>query len=343
MKDKILNLIHKKLCEGFNTTFLPRTQFEKEFAEQEDSLLESVNSLTKTYFQLIESENPEVVKITKGQYIIDQFNFKNRNSSKYSIEDLEVLKQKFKDDIEDHEDQYDRYIENGNKEYVTALISFINDRTAASASKNETKTELSIESLFWEHFHKNYLENRWGRMDDTNKIINSADLIIKEFREQYLSNRYLNLLDLADKNISDENLSTFDEFIVNVGKRHYVNGHSGWSTSTFQIFNNGAEYNFSYSAKDEKRIQGDCINIFIFQSKYLIKVSVTLGEEEGAPSIDRTPYIIHKDCEKMTLKNDCELVIVKHHGNETIIFDTRKEALAFQTKLIEIREGRKFK
>ena len=43
--------------------------------------------------------------------------------------------------------------------------------------------------------------------------------------------------------------------------------------------------------------------------------------------------------EKISLKNEYEIVIVKHHGNETIVFDSRKEALAFQAKLIEIREG----
>ena len=338
MKEKILNIIHKKLCEGFNTTFIPLTQFEKEFAEQEAPILASLKTLTQTYFQLKDSESLDVVKIKKGDYIIEQLNkHNNRNTPNYTIKDLEELKQKFEDKIENLEDDYDSYITKGNEDYILPLISFIKDKTVHYISSCENNKTLSISSLFWDYFHNKYEEK--GRLSpiQTKEIINEPDLIIKNFKENYLSNTYLNLLDLADKTISDETLSAFDQYIINVGKRHCVGGHSGWSTTTFQIMNNSKEYNFSYSVKDEKRIQGDCINIFIFQTKYLIKISITLEE------VERTPYIIHRDCEKISLKNECELVIVKHHGNETIVFDTRKDALAFQTKLIEIREGRKNK
>lgn len=94
-------------------------------------------------------------------------------------------------------------------------------------------------------------------------------------------------------------------------------------------------YSFSQSYKDEKLTDGEFINIFIFQTSYLIKISLTLDE------VERTPFIIHRDCEKVSLKNECELVIIKHHGNETIIFDTKEEALYFQKKLIERREGKR--
>ena len=79
--------------------------------------------------------------------------------------------------------------------------------------------------------------------------------------------------------------------------------------------------------------QCSCTVCIIFSKKHLIKLSITLN------GVERTPYNIYRDCEKISLKNECEIVIVKHHGNETIIFDTRKEVLAFQLKLIEIREG----
>ena len=68
--------------------------------------------------------------------------------------------------------------------------------------------------------------------------------------------------------------------------------------------------------------------------RHLLKISITIEETE------QTPYIIYKDFEKVSLKNECEIFISKHHGNETIIFDSRSEALDFQRKVLELKEGR---
>ena len=44
-----------------------------------------------------------------------------------------------------------------------------------------------------------------------------------------------------------------------------------------------------------------------------------------------------KDFEKVSLKNDSEILIAKHHGNETIIFETKKDAKEFQEKVFEMK------
>lgn len=333
MSEAISNIIHKKLEHGFKTKFLSRKKFETDFALEQNSLIESLDSLTKSYLELRRSENPDVVKIRRLDYILEQFNNRNRKATAYTIDEISELKVIGDRYYSKYEEEYNRCLNDEN--YIVPLIDFIVDRTTEIISSEKEQSDLSIKYLFWDYFHNKYLNTSWHTIKTLEtKITESPELIVKKFQEKYLSNIYLKLLDIAERNISDETISPFDKIVINVGRRSYEYGRAGWSTTRFQILNNDKEYEFSYSAKDEKKVEGECINIFIFQTKYLIKISVTLDE------VERTPYIIHRDCEKVSLKNDCELVIAKHHGNETIVFDTRKDALTMQTKLLEIREGR---
>lgn len=354
MKEKILNKIHEKLCSAFKIKFLPLGQFEKEFSGISNELLNEIISLTKTYEKLknstTKSKSSQIINVTKDEYIIEQFNLaKRRNSyssygksdTKYTIDNLEELKSNQPNDYEDYSTHYDKLIENDDENIVkVSLGEFITVKTSEYFSGENNPNEVPfIKRIFWQFFHSTYLikdnyYNRYNRYK-IKEIVDSPEKVVESFKEDYLTNKYLKLLDIADKNISDETLSGFETFIINVGNLSFERERSGWSTITFQVINNGKTYSFSHSAKDEKEIKGEYINIFIFQKNHLIKISITLDQ------VERTPYIIHRDCEKISLKNECEIVIVKHHGNETIIFDTRKEALEFQAKLIEIREGRR--
>ena len=137
MKEKILNTIYKKLCDGFKTKFLTRGQFEKEFSGQHNSLLESLTLLTQTYFQLKNSgdkqENSQVVKINKDEYIIERFNSgQNSYQPKYTLENLEELKQNYQ--YEDFAERYDRMFKNEDEKVVAPLTDFIKDKTTTNIS-----------------------------------------------------------------------------------------------------------------------------------------------------------------------------------------------------------------
>ena len=159
---------------------------------------------------------------------------------------------------------------------------------------------------------------------------------MEKFRQGYLSTELPKLLSITEKQISDIEFSGLESCIINIGERKYVTERSGWTTNNFQVLNNGKKYIFSISTKDESKIEGKFINIFVLQlnKRHLLKISITINETE------QTPYIIYKDFEKVSLKNECEILISKHHGNETIIFDSKKEALDFQAKVLELKEGR---
>ena len=242
---------------------------------------------------------------------------------------------------EEYAEYYDEQLKEESAEFIIPLTIFIKNNTLEYFSSEEQKDEPpSVNKSFWKFFHTTYSQLRGRYSEDyseqNNEISTSPEKIILEFKEQYLSNKYLKLHDVAEKNISDETFSGFELYIVNVGIRNFETNRSGWTTNNFQVINIGKKYSFISSTKDEKGIEGEFINIFVLQKKYLVKISLTLDESE------RTPYFIQRDCEKTSLKNECEIHIAKHHGNETIIFDSKKEALAFQAKLLEIREGRRY-
>ena len=124
------------------------------------------------------------------------------------------------------------------------------------------------------------------------------------------------------------------QIIINVGKKSSETNRNGYTNTNYTVFNDKKEFKFSSSSKDEKSFSGPFINIFIIQSKYLIKLTFGIDNNE------EIKYIIKSDCEKVNIIKNLEMCISKHHGNETIIFDTKEDATKCRDKFIEIREGR---
>jgi len=336
MKDKILNSIHTKLCEGFKTNFYTKREFESQFQKNQESIREKLISLLDIYQELRESNNPEVVKITLQDFIIQEFNRKQGYyGHRYTKNDIESLKASQKVQFEAYEAVYLKKMQCDNNYIVTSVIDFILNKTDDLTVLKEGQSELSIPYMFW-----NFVHETFQKVEESMKhyfaaiLIQDPEFIIKSFKENYPINPYLKLFDLTEQLLSDETFSIFDSFIVNVGTVSYESGRSGWGTFIYRIANGNKRHSFSISLKDEKPIEGPFIHIFIIRPKFLVKFCITSEHTE----VNR--YIIHRDCEKVSVKNDCELVISKHHGNETIILDSRKEAFALQTKFLELREGR---
>ncbi len=336
MKEKILSIIHKKLSEGINVKFLNKKEFEKQFAEHQQTILNVLTSHIDAYKKLKETSNPEVINIQKADFILEQFNnTKYRYDTRYTYDNLPSLAEQQAYAFNQYAKDYDWRLEKGNEEIIVSLIDYIREETIDYYSLKEGESDLAIPFLFWNYFWDCYIEeSNYSKKYSADKLMESPVSILEKFQKDYLSNIYLQLLDRASNELEDENFSPFDTFIVNVGNKSYEHGRAGWTSFYYKVLNNAKQHEFSLSLKDEKAIKGEFVNIFVFQAKYLIKFSISKSEVE----VNR--YIIHRDCEKVAVKNECELVISKHHGNETIIFDTKKEAIACQLKLIDAREGR---
>lgn len=336
MKDKILNSVHTKLCDGFKTKFYTKKEFESQFQKDQGLIRKKLIGLLETYQELRASDNPEVVKITLQNFILQEFNRRQGYyEPRYTSNDIESLKTNKKYEFQSYEQDFRQKNKRDDKFIVTSVIDYVLNKTEDLTVLKEGESELSIPYMFWNFIHKVYEE-----VDESEKhyyassLIQEPDRIIRIFKENYLTNPYLILFDRTEQLLSDETFSLFDSFIVNVGTVSYESGRSGWGTFIYRIENGTKQHSFSLSLKDEKPIGGPFINIFIIRPKFLVKFCITSEHTE----VNR--YIIHRDCEKVSVKNDCELVISKHHGNETIILDSRKEAFALQTKFLELREGR---
>lgn len=347
MKEKILNIIYKKLSEGFQTNFVRPIEFESLYSKHYSLLLEQLKSLTKTYNKLKHSENKEesseVIKIHKEDFIIQSFNNEQRgyySQTKYTIESLKELKESKEELYNKYAEHYDHYISQDDdyygRQFLVPLMSFVETKAEEIVSSLIDKDELSIEKLFWNYFSNLFTTSDYRSRIRKEELVNSPETILDKFRQSYLSEELPKLLSITDKQISDIEFSGLESCIINIGERKYVTERSGWTTNNFQVINNGKKYAFSTSTKDESKIEGKFVNIFVLQlnKRHLLKISITVDETE------QTPYIIYRDFEKVSLKNECEILIAKHHGNETIIFDSKKEALEFQTKVLELKEGR---
>jgi hypothetical protein len=343
MKEKISSSIYKKLCEGFRTQFIPRPEFETKFSEHYNLFLEKLISLTKEYYQLKNSkskdENSQIVKIYKDDFILQQLNNEYlhyyHTKNKYTIADLNELKTSKENTYEKYASNYNYKFDNEN-EVVISPLDFVRDKIAEIVLSEKSNPDLSFTKLFWTFTNSLFSSKEWEYRISKTELVETPEKIIEKFKMKYLSETSLQLLDISDKQISDLSFSGFETYIVNVGERKDERERSGWITSNFTVFNNGKTFSYTSSFKDAKLINGKFVNIFILQlnKKHLLKISVTLDETE------QTPYIISKEFEKVSFKNECEISISKHHGNETIIFDTKKEALEFQAKVLEIKEGR---
>lgn len=338
MKEKIESEIYKKLSEGFNYVFFTNSQFEIEFDRYYLPLTNEITTLFENYNNLKISKNKEessqVVKIFKDEFIIKSFN-KNYEHHyghvDYTIENLKELLAKKGNEYLKYAESYDSDFKNNHPNVIKSFNGFIKDKKNNFLTDIENNN-LSFEKIFWEYFVKNFYNYQYN----TISIENEISKFFTNFKRVYLDNDIIKIHKKAINQINDIDFSKFDSVVINVGKRTYNIGNSGWIINNFEVVNNKKTYQFSNSTKDESRLTGLFINLFLLElnKKHLLKIIVTLNETE------QTPFIIWKDFEKISLKNDCEIFISKHHGNESIIFDSKKEAIEFQEKVIEIKEGR---
>ena len=184
MKDRILNTIHEKLCKGFNTKFLSSTQFEKEFSEQYNSILESLILNSQTYLKLKNEYSPEVLKITKEDFIIEQFNDRKYGyGNDYKIEDLWQLKQRCEHDYERYADLYENKIKNEDEKILTVFFEYMLHKKREYFVLEDSNSGLSIQYLFWNFFRKTNYENSYHKRFNINEIIESPEKIIEEFKK----------------------------------------------------------------------------------------------------------------------------------------------------------------
>lgn len=347
LKDEIIKIAIKKISDGFNLNILTQKQFEKELSLIEAGLLDELKSLINQYLKLKNSidvsENSQVVLISKEKYILQQFNLEYAISHRspitfdfYSINHFEELKFNQPEKFITISSNYDKKLENEDKHIVIPFSVFIKDKNHKFNSKdyhggNDEKA-FNLDVIFWQYFQNIYLLYKGWNINKI-ELLSSPEIIIQQFKDYYLANPHVKLLDVLEKNLDTETLSGFEKYVINVGERSFKIEQAGWIKNIFEVLNNGNKYLSFKTSKDENRIKGYFINLFIFQKKHLIKLAITLEE------VERIQYIIYRDCEKVTLKNESEILIAKHYGNETIVFDTKKEALEIQSKIIEIREG----
>jgi hypothetical protein len=356
VKDSVLTVIHRKLCEAFKTRFLPRKEFERELANHADQLLATLISLTREYFRLREANDQEVVKITKDDFILQQFNsYAYHGSPKYTAADLERLKAGAvwtNPNYQHHASTYESFLKEERSEVVVSLADYIKSKTLHLLSESQTPNPApSVTELFWGYFHKHYSGNHWrppetaiepqGRVTairpdwwwKTPEIATDPQEVLDRFKFLSESNEYFELLDRAEQSIADVEAFGFELPVVNVGTMRYELSRSGWATTYYKVLDNDLIFHYTSSSKDEQVVEGDFVKIFIFQpaKKRLLKITISRQE------VDQT-YLIDRDFEKVSLKNDREILITKHHGNETIIFESRKDAKAFQEKILEMKQ-----
>jgi hypothetical protein len=347
MKQKILDTIYKKLSEAYKIQFIPFDDFEQQLSEKHDEFVDAIVSYFQGYFSLMNSKNIEessqIIKKTMDDFILESLNSSEMYKYNYHVkEDLEELKNS-SSMYNIFEKRYKDNISIPNNSFKVQLAEFISKRLLAKYPKidwHDFNEDLILENIFYRYlfsltrdYHFNVSE-KYLSIEESDSFKNRAEEIIEKFREKYLLNEHLWLHKLAKKYLDDVDFTGLETFIVNVGSRSTRKEHSGWNTNNFNVINNGLDFGFSSSSIDAKPIKGHFIHIFILHQKHLEKISITVMEQE------QTKFIISRDFEKLSIKNECEVLISKHHGNETIIFESRKEAINFQNKILELKEYR---
>lgn len=323
-KEKIIDIVYEKLCDSFDTYFITSVEFVEQFEFIKNKIVEQILFFSTEYDRFLVSKNKEekvqLLSINKETYIQSKFN-SNWQTKHIALHKLKI---EYSEDYEKFAKDFEDLFE-ASEQIFKDKDSFIAMKIYGKFSKNETTKENHLLKEFLTFLRKSYYN--FGEFDFEEKCV--------KFQKLYLNSTNVKLYDLTKMNLAYIEFSGFEQVVVNVGSRNVTTGHSGWATNTFEVINNKSKYNFSTSAKDEKLIGGQFIHIFILQSqkKRLVKLSINLLET------DQTTFLIYRDFEKISLKNDCEILITKHHGNEYLIFDNRKEALNFQEKIMEMKTG----
>lgn len=291
-------------------------------------------------------ELSQIIKQSKEDFLVEHFKKQGTSSIKYTKEDLNEIKSSNSNTYDHFAKWFDDTSATPNNRFKVPLSEYISKKLIPKYPNIEWQNfdaDLIIENIFWRYLfslardNNYFLSEKHLNINESVSFKNRAEEIIEKFREKYLLNEHLWLHTLAEKYLDDIDFTGLETFIVNVGSRSTRKEHSGWNTNNFNVINNDLDFGFSSSSKDAKPIKGHFIHIFILHQKHLEKISITVMEQE------QTKFIISKDFEKLSIKNECEVHISKHHGNETIIFDSRKEALSFQNKILELKEGKRAK
>jgi len=354
MKEKILDTVYKKLCEGFEVEFLTRKQFEKEFPAFSASLSDKITLISNKYEELKKSKNEELISpilVESKKYFVHRKLDHKYNSlpnglryisaDGFSDEDVNAGVEKWKnnhpDDYELYEKEFINLIENEDEEIFKSKFDFIKEQILEDLSediKQENKSNdiLYIKKTFFDHF-RTFVQPYDDYYDDESTF---EKTLLDNFKEKYLSNKYLQLFEIAEKYISRENFSGFDEYIVNVGERR-VESDRYRPKNHFVVKNKDDEYSFT-NTQDFKNINCEFVNIFVLSKNHLIKISVNLEKQN-----ERTEYIVFKDFQKVNIVNECmiEIYMHKHFDPERIVFDTEDAAFKFNAKLTQLREGRR--
>ena len=144
----------------------------------------------------------------------------------------------------------------------------------------------------------------------------------------------------APEYVSAENIIDSDITFVNVGNRSWErenpNNNNSRANDTFFVYNNNKKYSFVRKA-DCKQIVKTYADLFIFTSKYFIKLS--LGSDG---LIDRREHIIQKDIKNLNIvdNNLLEIYFHGHFDPETIVLDDSKSTMQLQRHLTDLRQIR---
>jgi ABC-type antimicrobial peptide transport system permease subunit len=332
---------YEKLSEELNVNFISRSNFEEEFISTSADLQETLKSLVAGYIEARDSDNfaisSKVVLTSRFDFILGRI---RSESMIYRIPSEEELKQdRF---YKNYSSEYDRKMANG-VDVVSPIFDFLNDQIRDIVQTNSSSHVKSVDAYFWQYFYdlvyakKIMRDNGFSEEElDHKTFIESPELVLESFRKYYLSNEFVRIHDRLQQAVEAINFPIF-EFIVNVGKRKSTADRNGWVINNFEIMNQGVTYSFSTSAKDEDRVNGPFVDVYIpqYEKRRLYKISAYVSQTL------ETAYLMNRDLEKITIKNNCQVMIAKHHGNETIVFDTKEEAVKFQEKVMEIRDGRR--
>lgn len=338
---KTIEKAYLKVIEAFSSTknniefdavFPIPSIFEKEFENQKENLLKHITKLANQYSELIKKRDKKVIKISEDEYILEMYNNSNRYLPvKYTKKDLKNLKIENVKAYNSYAERYNNSFQNSYEDTCVQLKEFIISETKFLYPIDKKILDYTIEDFFWQYIHSQsiYINNT-----DENTLLESLSKLLINFKNYYQELELYKLINCLEQNFDLNYDNSLYQIIINVGKKSSDTNRAGYTNTNYTVYNDKKEFKFSSSTKDEKSFSGPFINIFIIQTKHLIKLTF------GINDVEEVEYIISKDCEKNKIINGVELLISKHHGNETIIFDTKEDAKKWQTKFTEIRDGK---
>ena len=334
MKDRILAVVHEKLTVAFEEKFLPTSEFEAVWDSFFEETFEEFSTVFEGYLEKKKVNDISLRTVTLERFLSQQqYGYSQRNEYRFYKNPHGFRLQRSDEEIDEilklgYTKKYDENVANGdyNENFQKFFHHYIQNHFDHNTSK--------LRSLFFISVFKSqgYYQSIEGLKDEN--VLNALKTLVLEVRKIHSANQSRQILDLSDDNLTDFNFKNVSCFVVNVGTRSGYKGYSGWMNHEYAVTNNSQKYNFTSSTKNEEKIEGDFAHLFLLEDKYLVKIFISVK------SCEVTKYSISRDMEKITIKNGVEVFIAKHHGNETIIFDSRSEASDFLDQILAIKEGK---